>query len=195
MSDVACLIIGIDGWERYTAPLIAQIQEHEPTARLVVIDNASTTPYPAADYIHRTERLPYARAINRAKQIAGDSDWTVILSNDVKCIGSFAAQLATLGNVIAGPRIMQNHGFQYVEGWCVAVNRHVWEAIGGWDDRFVMSSWEDVDFSQSGMAKGFPLHWEPLPFRHLDQQQRFGLPGYNGSEAHNFALVWEKHRP
>ena len=74
MPSVAVLIIGIDGWEKYTAPLLRQVQAYEPTATIVVIDNASAERYPIAPWIHRTERLCYAAAINEARRIAGDTD-------------------------------------------------------------------------------------------------------------------------
>lgn len=63
---MAALIIGIDGWEKYTLPLVESLKRHEPDCRIVVVDNASATPYPAMGYVHRTERLCYSAAINRA---------------------------------------------------------------------------------------------------------------------------------
>lgn len=193
MIDVACLIVGIDGWQQYTAPLLWSIRRWEPGVRLVVIDNDSAEPYPPAPEVHRTERLSYAQAINEAHRLAGDADWYVVLSNDVICTGRFVEKLGALGDGVYGPRWMTNQGWQYIEGWCVAANRHTWRTVGGWDGRFIMSSWEDVDFSQSAREAGLPVEWQPLPFKHLDQMQRFVLPGYAGSEGHNYALFIEKH--
>lgn len=193
MLDVACLIVGIDGWDQYTAPLVWSINRHEGYARIIVIDNESETPYPSVPYVHRTRRLSYAAAINEAAWVAGDADWYVVLSNDVVCTGPFRARLGALGNGVYGPHLMTNQGWQYIEGWCVAANRHTWRTVGGWDGRFIMSSWEDVDFSQSAREEGLPVEWQPLPFKHLDQMQRFALPGYAGSEGHNYGLFVEKH--
>lgn len=193
MLDVACLIVGIDGWERFTAPLLWSISRYETNVRLVVIDNESATPYPDLPHVYRTRRLSYAAAINEAARLAGDADWYLVLSNDVVCTGRFVDKLGALGNGVYGPQVMSNHGWQYVEGWCVAANRHTWRTVGGWDGRFVMSSWEDVDFSAAAREHGFPVEWQPLPFKHLDQRQRFGLPGYAGSEGHNYGLHVEKH--
>ena len=193
MLSTAVLIIGIDGWEKYTAPLIRQVQAYEPDACIVVIDNASAEPYPAAPWIHRTPRLCYAAAINRAKRIARDTDWTVVLSNDVRCKGPFSGILPYFEGAICGPKIMENHGYEYLEGWCVAAPRAAWQAIGGWDENFLFSSWEDVSFSVSAVEHGFRMERAPLPFDHLDQRQRFDLPGYAGTEAHNIAYMIEKH--
>ena len=193
MPSVAVLIIGIDGWEKYTAPLIRQVQAFEPDACLVVIDNHSAEPYPIAPWIHRTPRLCYAAAINYAKRISGKKDWTIVLSNDVRCKGPFAHILVNYESTVCGPKLMMNQGFEYVEGWCVAAPQTVWDATGGWDERFLVSSYEDVDFSVSAVERGFRLERVPLPFDHLDQRQRFFLPEYAGSEAINHAYMREKH--
>lgn len=193
MSSVAVLVIGIDGWEQYTAPLIRQVQAFEPSACLVVIDNASHERYPIAPWIHRTPRLCYAAAINQARRIAGDTDWTIVLSNDVRCKGPFIDHLQWYEGTVIGPKLMMNQGYEYIEGWCVAAPRAVWDATGGWDERFLVSSYEDVDFSVSAVERGFRLERVPLPFDHLDQRQRFFLPEYAGSEAINHAYMREKH--
>lgn len=193
---ISALIIGIDGWEKYTLPLVESLRQHEPDCQIVVIDNASETPYPQADYIHRTERLCYAKAINTAAKIAGYSDWYLVLSNDVLCTGPFAQMLASVPNtMIAGPCLKEVQGYAYLEGWCVAAPYKVWHILGGWDENFQVSSWEDVDFSTSVAKQGFGIaHGEKFPFVHLDQKQRFYLiPDYWQSENHNIRYFARKH--
>jgi hypothetical protein len=158
-----------------------------------VIDNASQQPYPPQPGIFRTPRLCYAAAINAAQWRAKPADWYVVLSNDVICAGPFVETLAGLGDVVAGPCLQHNMGWTYIEGWCVAAPANVWAAVGGWDIRYQVSSWEDVDFSVSAVEKGYTLAHTPLPFVHLDQRQRFTLPAYAGSEAHNYAYFVGKH--
>jgi len=196
MPDIAALIIGIGGWDEYTKPLIDSLQRWEPDVRLVVIDNESVNAYPQRHYIHRTERISHAQAIMHAKEIAGDSDWTVVLSNDVRCTGPFVKTLeATPFQNVIGPKQMVNNGYVYIEGWCVCASRNVWRSVGGFDTRFKVSSWEDVDFSVSAVERGYFLREVPLPFIHLDQRQRFTLiPNYWDSELHNMQLMDTKHR-
>lgn len=195
--SIAALIIGIDGWGQYTAPLVESIRRHEPDCQLVVIDNASAEPYPEMTFVQRTERLCYSAAINHAHQLAGQADWYIVLSNDVLCQGPFSHMLAALpANCIAGPCLKETHGFQYLEGWCVCIPAPVWNALGGWDEGFLVSSWEDVSFSQSAMEHGFDvIHAPDLPFTHLDQRQRFTLSAnYWDSERHNIAYFMEKRK-
>ena len=134
MLKVAALIIGIDGWDRYTMPLVDSIRKHEPDCKIVVIDNASVTPYPDLPMVHRTERLCYAAAINKAAEIAGDCDWYVVLSNDVLCTGPFVQVLDNLpSNNILGPCLKKiQDRIPYLEGWCVAASGLVWRTLGGW---------------------------------------------------------------
>ena len=202
MTNIACIIIGIDGWRQYTLPLIQSIEEHEPTCEIVVIDNASKEPYVEThndDFqIFRTQRLCYSAAINSGKNIADSgkniADWYIVLSNDVLCTGAFAHLLAPLTNVVVGPQLWHEHGLSWIVGWCVCIPKNVWDAVGGWDENFIMSSWEDVSFSTSALEKDYPLYQMPeFPFIHLDQRQRFGLPGYAGSEAHNYHYFAAKH--
>jgi GT2 family glycosyltransferase len=198
---VTALIIGIDGWEQYTFPLIQSLQQSEPQCKFVVVDNASNESYPKIDLITRTERLAYSKAINWAKsaadQLYGESDWYIVLSNDVLCTGEFVEYLASLQtNQIVGPCLKENQSWQYLEGWCVAIPKEVWDRLGGWDENFKVSSWEDVDFSTSTLSEGFDiLHYPEFPFIHLDQRQRFTLiPNYWESEYHNYAYFLEKHK-
>lgn len=195
MIDIAAVIVGIDGWERYTLPLIESLVEREPSCRAVVIDNASEPPYPDIwNPILRTERWCYSAALNAGAAYAGDPDWYVFLSNDVLCTGPFADMLALLpDDRIVGPRYTSNMGYEYLEGWTVCVPRRVWQSVGGWDEAFRLSSWEDVDYSYMAREAGFDvLHMSGLPFVHLDQRQRHAMPTFWQDDLHNFRYFTEK---
>lgn len=195
---VAALIIGIDGWEKYTHPLICSLQEHEPGIDIVLIDNASKEPYPD-DFSYltiRTNRLCYSKAINEAAKWANleDPEWYLVLSNDVLCTGPFV-HLLPQHDMLVGPLLKENQGWQYLEGWCVFAPKAIWEDLGGWDENFRVSSWEDVDFSVSALEKQWDVVEDrTLPFVHLDQRQRFTLiENYWSSEEHNVRYFREKH--
>lgn len=191
---VSALIIGIDGWDKYTYPLVKSITYYEPACDVIVIDNASQTPYPDLPFVYRTERLCYSAAINRAAAQAIYSDWLVVLSNDVLCIGKFMGTLKAMpDNIVTGPQLEKVYGIPYIMGWCVIASARAWREIGGWDERFIVSSWEDVDFSLSAVERGFNLEQRPFPFIHLDQRQRFGLPEFQGTHEINKAKFIQKH--
>lgn len=201
--NVAALIIGIDGWEEYTLPLVKGILRHEPTTKIVVIDNASEEPYKTANHNNvfeiRTERLCYSAAINKAKRCAdtlGEIDWYVVLSNDVMCVGEFHSRLERAGDLaMVGPTVGYVWGqYPHIMGYCVAIPHKVWDSVGNWDENFTMSSWEDVDYSIRAYRMGFKLCYdENLPFVHLDQRQRFDLEGFYPSNDKNMAYLKRKH--
>ena len=200
---IAAIIIGIDGWERYTKPLIESLNQHEPECVVTVVDNASATLYPDdidARLIH-TERMCYSAAINIGWRHCPPSDWYIVLSNDVLCTGPFAEKLARYGDGdLVGPLIkeidIERVGkVHYIEGWAVFIPRQIWDTIGGWDEGMKISSYEDVEYSHRARVNGFGLIEDTdLPFIHLDQKQRFYLvPDYWSSEHHNRARFVEKY--
>lgn len=210
--NIAAIIVGIDNWQRFTKPLIDSLHRGEPLCTVVVIDNASTEPYPSDPLslasagnlaVWRTERLCYSAAINKGKAVLdklGKFDWYIVLSNDVLCTGPFAHILEGYdGNDLVGPLLLETPipgmgMVPYIEGWCMIFSRQIWEAIGGFDENYIMSSFEDVDVSHEARKAGFGLlEDKELPFTHLDQKQRFYLPGYGGSEEHNIRHFMRKN--
>jgi hypothetical protein len=195
--NVAAIIVGIDGWQEYTLPLVESIRKHESSCRIVIIDNESEEPYPyhTPRHVVRTNRLSYSKAINLGKEITGDADWYIVLSNDVLCTGPFAdiLEYGYDDSSVVGPALKETHGFPYIEGWAVAIPRRIWDACGGWDERFLGSDWEDVAFSTKARQKGYYLT-EDLPFKHLDQRQRYTIvDDFWGKDAHNRDLFLREY--
>lgn len=208
--NCAAIIVGIDNWDKYTKPLIESIYEHEPTCAMTVVDNASNPPYPidgVDDHLYltsaivRTERLCYSAAINYGKAAFRHDelwrpDWYIVLSNDVLCTGPFAHILASSdGNEVIGPLMKEVHGYPYIEGWCVCVPAKVWDAVGGWDENFAGSSYEDAGFCTSARERGFWLAEDKtLPFVHLDQRQRYHIvEDFAGKDTRNREYFLRKH--
>lgn len=191
---IACLIIGIDNWEKYTLPLVESIKQHEPAAKIIVIDNESKNPYPNLDYVYRIKRACYSKAINHAKELVPDADYYIVLSNDVLCTGSFSRYLNDYS--VIGVELVKEHGLQWLMGWCVAIPSKLWAFLGNWDENYQISSWEDVDYSTRVLKSGFDLVANPsFPFKHLDQKQRFTIvENYWLSEIHNRDYFFKKFK-
>lgn len=207
-TKIAAIVVGIDGFERYTLPLVESIAKHEPECDIVVIDNKSEEPYPSLEespysnaVVFRTKRLCYSAAINfGAKETLRVPDWYIVLSNDVICTGPFAHILAEYdasaraigGADVVGPLLKEVYGFPYLEGWCVCVPKQAWEA---WDERFLGSDFEDVAFSTRARQRGFGLvEDKTLPFVHLDQRQRYHIvEDFAGKNAHNSQLFLREY--
>lgn len=193
---IAAIIVGIDGWEQYTAPLIDSIRKHEPSCHIATVDNFSKTPYPTQctqdNFVVPIARACYSKAINAGKIMAdgicGPHDWYIVLSNDVLCTAPFADILASYDGIdLVGPLMKDELGFPYLEGWCVCVPAAAWQA---WDERFLGSDYEDVAYSTAARQRGFGLVEDrALPFKHLDQRQRYTIvENFAGKNAHNREL-------
>lgn len=208
--NIAAIIVGIDGWEQYTEPLIKSLKQHEPESCVcAIVDNNSKDAYPLfADVgvnivsCALKIRACYSAAINYGKELVDEykgaswADWIIVLSNDVLCTAPFAHILEQyLDNVVVGPLMKDVVGFPYIEGWCVCIPGHVWNTGGGWDENFLGSDWEDVDFSTSAREHGFGLVEDTdLPFVHLDQRQRYYIvDDFAGKNAHNQSYFMQKH--
>ena len=196
--NIAAIIVGIDGWEQYTKPLVESIEKYEPDVAITVVDNASDPPYPIEEpnyhrfAITRTPRLCYSAAINWGARYF-EHDWYIVLSNDVLCTGPFAHLLAASGDGdLVGPLLKQVHGFPYLEGWAVCVPARAWQP---WDEAFQGSDYEDVAYSTSARQRGFGLIEDRgLPFVHLDQRQRFHVvENFAGKNAHNRDLFLREY--
>jgi hypothetical protein len=175
--NVLVVIISINNWERYTLPLIQSTLKHEPTTHIVVIDNDSDTPYPQTEgvTILRTRRLCYSAALNHGVKNCGvDWDYLISVSDDVLVTGPFFDHLRALPpGCMGGPAVSKIVHYYYVGGWCMVIPRHVWETVGEFDGNFLVSAWEDADYSWRVMeAGGRLILMEGFPFYHLDQRQR-----------------------
>ena len=199
--NCAAIIVGIDGWEKYTAPLAWSL-EKEAKCPFAIVDNSSEIPYQTSDFGIRTRRLCYSAAINAGKKAIDTRffpvlpDWYIVLSNDVLCTGPFAHLLARQdGEAVVGPLLKSVHGFEYIEGWCMAISRRVWDTIGGFDENYQGSDYEDVDYSTMARESGFWLEEvKELPFVHLDQRQRYHVvPDFAGKDDANREYFLRKH--
>lgn len=193
--NIAAIIVGIDGWEQYTLPLIESIKRHEPECLISLVDNGSKALYPDDIDVRliRTERLCYSAAINMGWRHCRPSDWYIVLSNDVLCTGPFAHLLEAYGGGdLVGPLMKDELGFPYLEGWCVCVPSAAWQP---WDERFLGSDYEDVAYSTAARQRGFGLVEDrDLPFKHLDQRQRYSIVSdFAGKNAHNRELFLREY--
>jgi len=161
------------------------------------MDNESEPAYPDLTdpnitTIH-TLRLSYSKSLNLGAR--GEWDWILSLSNDVLCCGPFIDQLKALPPWvgIAGKDVNRIIHYTYVGGWLMAIPRHAWDMLGPFDEDFVISAWEDLDYTWRVMEAGLKAQlMSDFPFHHLDQRQRQSM-GANNAHYYNGALFERKH--
>lgn len=202
---VAVCTVGIDGWEEYTQPLIQSVLKYEPMTTVSVIDNNSEYPYPTEGHgdgvvITRTgQTLCYGAALNLAHDMADDlaglHDWYIFLGNDTLCTAPFYSILKhTPPGVMAGGGIYQIIHYKYISGWGMVIPRSTWEIVGRFDEDYIVSAWEDVDYAYRVQLAGLRLYkLEGWPILHMDQEQRQKRWAINHVHIWNGALFERKH--
>lgn len=191
---LSVIIVGINGWEEYTRPLVADIWKWNPDIEICVIDNASEKPYPKADHIHRlNERVCYSEAINYGfKHTSGN--WVMVLNNDVRCNDRFDHIIDGLDeNAIYSRQIITEKGHTWFGMWVLLVNRNTHLRIGEFDTNFEMCGFEDADYSMRAANLGIPTKPIELPFRHLWGKTRWSTPGYSEARLRNIDYFERKH--
>jgi GT2 family glycosyltransferase len=196
---VACVLVGIDGWEEFTRPAIESIYRHESGVRTVVVDAASKRPYghehdaPNAYYWRIDPSYSYAGAINAGMALA-DADWTIVLNNDILCNGPFVEAVQSLDDrVLHGMQLIEFGNLRWLGGWIYAISRECWKASGPFDPAFEACGFEDLDFCIRARSAGFEVSLTRLPFRHLWGKTRWNLDGYDQTRGRNKRLVEARH--
>jgi GT2 family glycosyltransferase len=191
---VSVVIVGIGQWLKYTRPYIKALARHEPEVQVVVVDNGSPAVYPDPA-MRFEETVSYAKAINAGLKACEASDWYVISNNDVRCEGPFVEQLEKLDPwALFGNQLQSNDVCDlYVDGWIYFLSRQVLEAVGYWDEKFLIAAYEDIDYSRRAAEKGIPIRVAGLPFKHLAERIRYTRPNYWQVYEKNRDYYMEKH--
>ncbi len=200
-SNLAIIIVGIDGWETYTKPAIESILKYEPQAHITVIDAGSKTPYP----VDRENGLPiaiermeysgsYAEAINLGIMLNWQADGYLILNNDVLCTAPFLHLVDNLSDkAIYGRQIITEHDLTWLGLWLCLLPTRVSFLVGKWDENFKLCGFEDADYCLRAKEHGFETRFVDLPFIHLWGKTRWGLTGYENVREQNRQYFQQKH--
>ena len=172
-------------WRLYSA---------RPEVEIVVVDNGSTDSTPGVLVTWQgamRERLVAIRNLtnqgfgpaNNQGAKAATGDVLIFLNNDVDLQGDFIAPICRAleqepGALVGAQLLDFDTGWNkfggvlvpYLAGWCVACTRATWDALGGFDERFVPYDYEDVDLSHTARSKGRRLIGLALPVRHISGQ-------------------------
>jgi GT2 family glycosyltransferase len=116
-----------------------------------------------------SENKRFLRASNQGMGMA-HGDILVLLSNDVIVKDDICKQIRDIidndKRVLIGNRLIafdsgwntfNGRTYQYLEGWLLACTKEVWEDLGGFDDQYAPSDFEDVDLSTTAISKGYTL--------------------------------------
>lgn len=123
---------------------------------------------------HRNEKnLGFGGSMNYGAKMA-QGDILILLSNDVLSNFDFVAKIVLMiqendRQLIGGELVdypagwnefeigQKNYYVPYANGWLLACTKSVWESMGGFDMRFGLFDFEDVDLSTRALELGYNL--------------------------------------
>jgi glycosyltransferase involved in cell wall biosynthesis len=85
----------------------------------------------------------------------------------------------------------------YVSGACVMVRRHLWEKLGGFDERFAPAYYEDTDLAFEIRKQGFKVIYQPksvvVHFEGVSHgtDENSGLKAYQVANREKFLNKWK----
>jgi len=182
------------------------IPEYERTvcaddAEVIVIDNGSYSKAAQAlrrmvrrldgQYVRNEENRWFSAAANQGlaaalgdvvvflnNDVSGPPEWIELVRRDVTEGGIFGPSYCRV--LYGGLRL------GYIEGWCIAARRSVWEALGGFDERaYPMPYWEDTDLCFRATRMGYRLARTRWPLVHKGHVTSREEPGVQESFDRN----------
>jgi GT2 family glycosyltransferase len=159
-KDVEFVIIN-NGSGDHTGRILADYQEK--MGNLKVITNEENRGFPIA-------------CNQGARKATGDV--LLFLNNDIQVYGDYVSILLEMmdDSILAGPELNEhNTGWNkfgekiipYIAGWCLALTKATYEALGGFDERYSPCDYEDMDLCYAAVRAGKSLTRLSLPIRHI----------------------------
>lgn len=180
---ISLVVLTYNGWA-HTHQLLLDIRNNCPDVHeVLVVDNGSEDP--AVDIGLRfweglecvpltvatiTKNIGFVGGMNYGLKSA-TGDIIVAISNDVRILSNefipevqkeFSADPAivlgpTLYTTDTGWNKFGERIIPYVEGWCIACHKYVWNTLGLFNPQYAPSDYEDVDFSYKAVSQGAKL--------------------------------------
>lgn len=180
-----------------------------PDVEVIVVDNGSTAENAAriADmvgrlrgkYIRNAQNQWFAAANNQGIA-ASTGQLLLFLNNDIAAEPGWldAVRRDVPPNALVGPGLVHilvdDRWISYIEGWCIAGHRSVWEQLGGWDAQaYPMPYWEDGDLCFRASKLGFQIVQKIWPVHHKKNGTTRTMPVQYGLH-HNWQTLFARVR-
>lgn len=182
-------------WNRIdlTASFITQNQRlyQGKDVEFVIINNGSTdgtyfyletaeANWNQLSVIHNDRNRGFGPANNQGVK-AAKHDKILLVNNDIIVRGDYAKIMAEAiqDNCIYGAQLFShNTGWNvfdgqiipYLAGWCLGMTKATFEALGGFDERYIPGDYEDLDLCYTATKQGIALHQIDVPLAHMFEQ-------------------------
>jgi hypothetical protein len=178
--SVVMVSAGKSEWDHFTVPAWRSLgQSTLIDYELIRVDNGGEN----RGEVNIDEMVPYAEAVNKGAALATCKK-LVILNNDITVRGDIFARLDSWDYPYGGAVGLIKEGVEYIEGWCIVIDRDVWNFLGGFDIAY-KNSWEDVDLAWRLSRMGIKGRVIPLPILHVWGATRRRYPESNKWDEEN----------
>lgn len=167
------------------------VRTYRPSVRgaeVIIIDNGSEPEHAAVIrgmvdelegvYIRNEYNNGFSKANNQGLAVA-TGDIIVCLNNDVECAAGWllSVQKDVQPGELAGPSMLSKHGVNYLEGYCIAARRQVWDKLGGWPANLPGMYWEDNILCLQAIQAGIKLKQTRWSVWHFNNYTARKVPG------------------
>lgn len=166
-------------------------------AQIIIVDNGSDWQHArhiealchrtGGVYIRNNENAGFSHANNQGLKVAL-GEIVMFLNNDVQARGAWLERVEreVQPGALYGVSMLNKHGYDYIEGWCIAAQRAVWDALGGWDETYYTGLyWEDNDLCFRAHKLGVRLCRMTWPLWHHNNYTSRKTPGAYDHSAEN----------
>jgi hypothetical protein len=186
---VVIVSAGMREWEEYTAQcwrtlgLCTHIDYD-----LIRVDNGGDN----RGEVNFDQMVPYAEAANAGAALIRN-DKLVILNNDITFTGDIFEKLDLYATPYCGAVSFIKEGVEYIEGWCIVIDRDLWHLVGGFNTVY-RNSWEDVDLAWRLSRLGIRPCVIPIPAKHIWGATRSRYKGSNRWDVQNREYLLSRMR-
>jgi len=177
---VVIVSAGIPEWEMFTVECYRTLGL---TTRidydLILVDNGGQR----RGMVNIDTMVPFAEAANMGAACL-QNEKLVILNNDVTFTGDLFDTLEKYATPYCGAVLLTKENVEYVEGWCIVIDRDLWHVLGGFNTVF-KNSWEDVDLAWRLSRLGISPCRIPIPATHVWGATRSRYEGSNKWDEEN----------
>ena len=182
------------------------VRTYEPSvkgAEVIIVDNGSEPAHAAmlAGMVRRLGGVLIRNEDNRGFAAANNQglaqatgDIIVFLNNDIEAPAPAWLEQVERDvevGVLAGPSLQYRHGIAYIEGYCIAGRREVWEQLGGWPADLPGMYWEDNILCLQAQRAGIRLKATNWPVWHFSNYTSRQTPGAYDHSAANERVFLE----
>lgn len=180
------VIIVDNGSNRETKTYLKELEAYD---RVTVLTNEKNT--------------GFAKANNQGAK-AAKNNLLLFLNSDVLCFSGWIEQMvskinyydldacAAAGGVynkdFMGVGEVQSGKFDYLAGWCILIKKAVFEAVGGFDERYGYAFCEDTDLTFKLRAKGYNIGICETTVKHLGSKTVYSQTDFTVTEQSKNSL-------